>query len=194
MVLHNSSIYACHLFFKKLVEKKKNEVKFDIIPKTNEEYISITYGCNKFIDSYRFLSSSFDSLVEKTLDNDEFNFLKKEFLDKWEYLNKKLAYPHEYFNNINGYKKPVDNLKKESFFSKPKNKYPDDEEIERAKEIIKIFDIKKGEELTQLYLKSDVILLADIFEKFFKVSIKEFDINPLYCLSLPGYIYQCALK
>ena len=49
-------------------------------------------------------------------------------------------------------------------------------------------------ELTELYLKTDVILLADVFEKFIKVSIKEFGINPLYSVSLPGYTWQCGLK
>ena len=51
-----------------------------------------------------------------------------------------------------------------------------------------------GKELTKLYLKSDVILLADVFEKFVKLSTKEYGINPLYWVSLPGYTYQCALK
>ena len=36
--------------------------------------------------------------------------------------------------------------------------------------------------------------MADIFEKFLKVSIKEIDINSLYCVSLPDYTYQCGLK
>ena len=96
-------------------------------------------------------------------------------------------------NSIDDYKKP-DNLKKEDFFSKLKNDYPDDEEIERTKEIIKLFDIKNGEELTKLYCKSDVLLLADVMEKFVKVSFEEYGIYPLYCVSLPGYTYQCALK
>ena len=91
-------------------------------------------------------------------------------------------------------KKPVDNLKRENFFSKLKNDYPDDEEIERTKEIIKIFNIKNGEELSKLYCKSDVILLADVMEKFVKVSFEEHGINPLYCVSLLSYTYQCALK
>ena len=39
-------------------------------------------------------------------------------------------------SSINDYQKPVNNLKKEDFFSKLKNGYPDDEEIERTKEII----------------------------------------------------------
>ena len=51
-------------------------------------------------------------------------------------FNQKLAYPYEYFNSIDDYQKPVDNLKKEHFFSKLKIKCPDDEETERTKKII----------------------------------------------------------
>ena len=205
-IFHNFSNYDCHMFFKKLVDKKKEKVDFDIIPKTNEEYISVTYGCIRFIDSYRFLSSGLDSLVktivdnsnnklkdlkEEIVDNDEIlnivnkileedrtiedlkkdnpeeikeleeallnyigendlKILKIGFPDKRKYLTKKFAYAYEFFNSIDDYQKPVDNLKKEDFFSKLKNKCPDDEEIERTKEIIKIFDIKNGEELTEI--------------------------------------------
>ena len=85
-------------------------------------------------------------------------------------------------------------MEKEDFFSKLKNDYPDDDEMERTREIIKLFNIKDGEELTKLYCKSDVILSADVFGKFVKVSTEEYKINPLYCVSLPGYTNQCALK
>ena len=105
-----------------------------------------------------------------------------------------MAYPYEFFKSIEDYQKPVNNLKKEDFFSKLKNGYPNDEEIERTKEVIKLFNIKNGEELTEIYLKSDVLLLACVFEKFIKVSVGEFGINPLYCVSLPGYTWQCGLK
>ena len=240
-VVHKLSNYDCQLFFKKLVDEKKNIVKIKIIPKTNEEYISVRYGCIRFIDSYRFLLSSLDSLVETLVDNihktlkdlkegivgnDEIlnivkeieedrtikdlkrdypdNFekleeallnymaendpkpLKTEFPDKWRYLTRKLTYPYEYFNSIDHYQKPVDNLKKEDFFSKLKNDCPSDEEIERTKEIIELFNLKNGEELTQLYFKSDVLLLTCVFEKFIKESVNELAINPLYCASLPG--------
>ena len=247
------------MFFKKLVDKKRDEVKFDIIPKTNEEYLSVIYGCVRFIDSYRFQSSSLDSLVktlvdnsnkklkdlkEEIFDNDEIldiinkiekeslnleeddvdmtiknlkkyypeeienleqllleymgendlKILKTGFPDKWKYLTKKLAYPYEFFNRIEDYKKPVDNLKKEDFFSKLKNKCPDDDEVEKTKEIIKKLNIKNGEELTELYLKSDVLLIDCVFEKSIKISVNQYDINPLYCVSLPGYTWQCGLK
>ena len=91
-------------------------------------------------------------------------------------------------------KKPVDNLREEDFFSKLKNKCPDDGEIERTRETIEVFDIKNREELTKLYCKNDVILLADVIEKFVKVSFEEYGNITLYCVSLPGYTYQCALK
>ena len=57
----------------------------------------------------------------------------------------------------------------------------------------KVFGITNGEELTNLYLRSDVNLLTDVFEKIVKVSTKEYSINPLYCVSLPGYAYESAL-
>ena len=216
-------------FFKKLVDRKKDKVDFEIIPKTNEEYISVTYGCIRFIDSYRFLSSGLDSLVKTLVDNshetlknlkkeivdndkildivnqikfivkedeyenisikdlkkyypDKINELEETLLDymgendlkilktgfpeNWKYLTKKLAYPYEFFNSIGDYQKPFDNLENKNFFSKLKNKCPDDEELERTMDIIKKFKIKNGEELTQIYLKSDALLLAYVFEKF----------------------------
>ena len=61
-------------------------------------------------------------------------------------------------------------------------------------DIIKRFNIKNGEELTEINLKSDVLLLTCVFEKFVKVSVGEFRINPLYCVSLPGYTWQGSLK
>ena len=105
--------------------------------------------------------------------------MKKAFPDKWKFLNKKLAYPSEVFNKIDDYKKPVKNLNKENFFRKLKNKCPDDDEIERTKETIQLFDIKNGEELTKLYLKRDVSFLANVFEQFVKVSTEKYGINPL---------------
>ena len=104
-----------------------------------------------------------------------------------------MAYPYEFFKCIADCQKPVDNLTKEDFFSKLKTKCPDDEEMERTKELITVIHIKNGE-LTQIFLKSDVLLLTCVFEKFIEVSINEIDINPLYCVSLPGYTWQCGLK
>ena len=197
LLLHANKVIFFHLhfiilviiivifFLKKLVDKKNDKEKIKIFPETNEEYISVKYGCIKFIDCYRLLSDSLDKLV-KTLDNDDFVILKKEFPDKWQYLNKKLSYPYENFNNIDDYQKSFNIFLKKDFFSKLKIGYPDDSDVERTRETFKVFNTKNGEEESKLYLKSDFILLADNFAKFMKVSNKEFEINPLYRVSLPG--------
>ena len=75
-------------FLKKLVDKKNDKVKFEIIPKTNEECISVRCVSIRFIVSYRFLSSSLDSLV-KTLNDNSHETLKdfeKESVDNDEIL------------------------------------------------------------------------------------------------------------
>ena len=84
IAFHNFSNYDCQMFFKRLVDEKKDNVKFETIPKTNEEYI--VSGCIRFIDSYRFLSEKLDKLV-KDLGEVDFKILKK-FPDKWQYLEK----------------------------------------------------------------------------------------------------------
>ena len=43
-------------------------------------------------------------------------------------------------------------------------------------------------------MKTEIILLVDVFEKFIKVSTKEYEINPLHCVSICSYTYQCGLK
>ena len=107
------------MFFKKLVDKKNDKVNFEIIPKTNEEYISVTYGCIRFIDSYRFLSSGLDSLVKTLVDNSNKTLknLKEEIVDNDEILN--------IINEIIEDDKTVEDLKKD---------YP--EEIRNLKEAL----------------------------------------------------------
>ena len=95
------------MFSEKLVDKKKDKVDFDIIPKTNEEYISVTYGCIRIIDSYPFLSSGLDSLVITVVDhsNKTLKNLKEEIVDNEEIL--------DIVNKIAEEDKTIDDLKKD---------------------------------------------------------------------------------
>ena len=75
---HEFINFVCHMFSKNLVDMKNDKVKFDIIRNTNEQYISVTYGCIRFIDSYRFSSMRSDPFF-KNLNEDDFKILKKKF-------------------------------------------------------------------------------------------------------------------
>ena len=89
VILHNFRNYDCDLFFKTLVDKKKDKVNFKIILKAIEEYIPISYGCITFVDSYRLLSSSLDKLVEPLADNSQKSLknLKKDIVDDNNMIN-----------------------------------------------------------------------------------------------------------
>ena len=80
----------------------------------------------------KYYPEEIENLEEALLNyigENDLKILKTGFPDIRKYLTKKLAYPYEGFNNVDDHQKPVDNLKKEDFFSKLKNKCPDDEEI-----------------------------------------------------------------
>ena len=153
-----------------------------------ENYVSVQRGCLRFLDSYRFLSSSLDKLV-KSLDNlpvmDENGFIDKLF-------KKKLAYPYEYLN-LDNFREPL-NLTKEEYWSTLTQSYPSDDDIKRTQELIDKNKIKNGRELTMLYLKMDVLQLADVFENFVESSTRVYKINPLYSYSLPDYTWKAGLK
>ena len=153
-----------------------------------KNYVSIQVGCLRFLDSYRFLSSSLDEFV-KSLDSlpvmDENGFKDKLF-------KKKLAYPYEYLN-LDNFQEPL-NLTKEDYWSTLTQSYPSDDDIKRTQELIDKNKMKNGRELTMLYLKMDVLQLADVVENFVESSIPEYKINPLYSYSLPGYTWKAGLK
>ena len=186
---HNFSGYDCHLIFEELLTEAYNQnYNPTIIPKSLENYVSVQVGCLRFLDSYRFLSSSLVKLV-KSLDN--FPIMKFEGMSD-DLFKKKLAYPYEYLN-LDNFQEPL-NLTKEDYWSTLTQSYPSDDDIKRTQELIDKNKIKNGRELTMLYLKMDVLQLADVFENFVESSTREYKINPLYSYSLPGYTWKAGLK
>ena len=160
----------------------------EISPKSMENYVSVQVGCLRFLDSYRFLSTNLDKLVKG---KNSFPIMDENGLDD-ELFKTKLADPYEYLK-LSHFQEPL-NLKKENFWSTQKQAYPSDEEINRTQEIIKKFNVKNGQELTMLYLKMDVLQLADVFEHFVEKATLEYSINPSYSGSLPSYTWKAGLK
>ena len=146
-----------------------------LIAKSMENYVSVEVGCLKFLDSYRFLSANLDNINSFPI-MDENGFTDELF-------KKKFAYPYKY-PNLSNTQEPL-NLTKEDFWSTLKQKTPPDEESNRTQEIKK--NVKNGQELTMIYLKMDVLQLADVFENLVEKATLEYGINPLYSYSLPGY-------
>ena len=132
--------------------------------------------------SMQFLNSSLDRLVKNLSDND-FKYLTEEFGSKnLELLKQKGVYPYEYINSFKRFneKKLPD---KECFYRSTKNgttgdnteKLDDhisDKEYLTCKNILDEFGMKNMGDCQDYYLKKDVMLLADVFEKFIETCLK----------------------
>ena len=67
-------------------------------------------------------------------------------------------------------------------------------EYDFAQRVFNAFDCKTLGEYSDLYMKIDVLLLADIFEEFRVKSKESFDLDPCWSVSLPGLVWDAALK
>ena len=68
-----------------------------------------------------------------------------------------------------------------------------DADYMHAKRVCKDFEIKNLGEYHDLYLKSDTLLLADVFENFRKMCLKIYRLDPAKFLSASGLAWQAAL-
>jgi len=213
VIFHNLSGYDAHLFIKQLCHKieginteiellNKNRdkgvkkiplYKFRILAKTSENYISFQFGCLRFLDSYRFLSSSLDNLAKSLIDN-ELKILKEYYPNDndFQLMRYKGAIPYSFYKTHEDFN--VTELLKEQFYDELRDEYVKDEVYERTLNIWNHFKCKNHGDLVDIYLKSDVLLLTDIFESFRDVNLKYFEIDPGHCYSSPGLTWDCGLK
>jgi len=181
---HNFSNYDLHLFIKEL--SKNTHHKLKIIAKNSEEYITLSYGCLKFVDSYRIVQSSLDGCTKSMVTSD-FKILAKHFPNDVDLLKEKGIFPYDYMDNYEKYnEKEFPDYSK--FYSVLNNKNILESEYERGKNIYNSFCKTLGE-YNDLYLKTDVLLLADVFETF----RAKFDLDPAHYLTAPSLTWDRLL-
>ena len=80
------------------------------------------------------------------------------------------------------------------FFISLKDKCISEEEYDRAINIWNVFKIKTLGEYHELYLKTDVLLLAGVFEKFIKTCLNYYGLDPCHYFNAPGLSWDAMLK
>ena len=83
---------------------------------------------------------------------------------------------------------------KESFYSNLNMENIDDIDYRHGNNVFKRFKLKNLGEYHDLYVQSDTLLLADVFENFRKTCLKVYELDPAHFLSLPGLAWQACLK
>ena len=166
VMFHNLSGYDSHMFIKNLGVTEGN---INCIPNNEEKYISFSKDIvvgeytNKngkvvavkqqlrFIDSYKFMPSSLDKLVEN--------------LDKNCCVN-----TGKFYECIS------------------------DDDYKHAHAVWDEFGMKTFKDYHDLYNKSDVLLLADVFENFRDVCMKNYQLDPAWYYTAPGLAWDSCLK
>ena len=205
---HNLAGYDSHLFIKKL---NVTEGNIDCIPNNEEKYISFSKTIktreytnkrgeikNKkfkivFKDSMKFMLSSVEALVNN-LSEDDFKNLEKYFIpEEIKLLKQKGFYPYEYMDNIEKLKDTKPPPQK-AFYSKLTGKGINNYNYNHVLEVWKTCKIKKLKEYHEVYNKTDVLLLADVFEKFRDLCLKNYGLDPAHYYTAPGLAWDAILK
>ena len=137
------------------------------------------------------MSSSLSSLVDNL---DEFPILSKYFKGrKLELLRRKGVYPYDYVDCLGKLdEKQLPPI--EEFYSHLTEEDISEDDYEHAQNVWQEFEIKSMRDYHDLYLESDVLLLADVFENFRNVCLKNYKLDPAWYYTSPGIAWDAALK
>ena len=106
---------------------------------------------------------------------------------------RKGVYPYEYMTDMNKFNENKLPPKKD-FKSTLKIEEISDEEYEHAQNVFNHFEMKDLLDYTNLYVTTDVLILADIFEQFRDSCIRHYELDPAHFYTAPGLSFQAALK
>ena len=209
VIFHNLSGYDANPFIKEL---SAHTDRMGVIAENKEDYVSFSikvkvgtridkYGMEvpvemdlSFINSYRFMSSSLESLVNK-LSGGRHRF---EGVDNYTRKQKSLlirkgVYPYEYMDSwIKFFEVGLPRI--DDFYSKLNVLGISDDDYEHAEKVWEEFGLKSLGEYHDLYLCTDVILLSNVFEKFREVCLENYGLDLAHFYTAPGLAWQMCLK
>ena len=114
-------------------------------------------------------------------------------LDKFIMLLLKGVYPYEYIDEWDKFNEKV-LPGKESFYSNLTLENISEIDYAHANNVFKKFNINNLGEYHDLYVRSDTLLLADVFENFRQSCLENYELDPAHFVSLPGLAWQACLK
>ncbi|GET55718.1 uncharacterized protein LOC110249295 [Rhizophagus irregularis DAOM 181602=DAOM 197198] len=214
VIFHNLSGYDGHIIMQG-IGAMECEDDIDPIPYNMEKYMAFKLGSLRFIDSLQFMKSSFDKLAsnlgaEKCRAQEcsnpqhlwridagrcfahpkNFKITRSQIPPELlEIYLKKGVYPYEYMDDWKKFEK-TSLPPKGAFYSKLNKTHISDKEHEYAQYVWEKAGCKTMQDYHDIYLKTDVLLLADIFQNFREMALKKYGLDPLWYYSTPGFAWD----
>ena len=208
-MFHNLSGYDAHLFIRELSGHTSD---MEVIAKNKEDYISFSIKVSvdsyidkngeekdklielRFTDSFKFMSSSLDSLTINLVGSRKRLFGFEGYSElQYGLLTRKGVYPYEYINFWDRFEEtqlPSMN----AFYSNLNISSISEEDYERAQRVWKEFGMHNLGDYHDLYLRTDVVLLANVLEAFRDTCLKHYKLDPEHFYTSPGLAWHACLK
>ena len=162
--------------------------------KSNLDYLKCTKNEKLFLECYnckqRYKKKLNKDLIKKF--KNTYSFCNND-LNKFILLLRKGVYPYEYMDNWERFNE-TSLPSKESFYSNLNMEDIDDIDYRHGNNVFNKFKLNNLGDYHDLYVQSDTLLLADVFENFRDMCLKEYELDPAHFLSLPGLAWQACLK
>ena len=161
------------------------ESNLDYIKIKNEKLLLKCFNCNTYY------KKKFNKELIKNFKNTH-SFCNND-LNKFILLLRKGVYPYEYMDSWEKFNE-TSLPSKEDFYSNLNMEDISDIDYRHANNVFKGFKLENLGDYHDLYVQSDTLLLADVFNNFRDMCIKEYELDPAQFLSLPGLAWQACLK
>jgi hypothetical protein len=206
VIFHNLRGYDSHLI---LQHAGKLNKEISCIPNTMEKYLSFSVGQCVFLDSLQFTLSSLEALVNnlnKAGDPSVFANFNEEFAcadaELKTLLRQKGVFPYDWFNSVDKLqatslptKAEFDSqLDQATVSGETTQKHISEEDYALAQLVWLKAGCVTFYDYLSLYLKTDVVLLADVFEAFRSVCLKYYGLDPCHYFTAPGFSWDAMLK
>ena len=204
VIFHNLRGYDSHFIIQEIGAIVKNhtyknnkgeekQMNINAIPNNMEKYMAFMLGNHlTFIDSFQFMSSSLEKIVSN-LPKESLKYTSKSFKgEKLDLMVRKGVYPYDYMNSFEKFNHKLPS--KEDFYSILNDQHISNEDYEHAQNVWNKFSLKNMGDYHNLYLKSDILLLADVFEDFRNTCLEYYKLDPCHYFTSPGLSWDAMLK
>ena len=197
VIFHNLKGYDCHFIMQKIGDLVRQDVNIDVgvIASNFEKYIGFRLGNHlTFKDSFSFMSQSLDRLSSNLGDN-EFFYSREAFPndEQFRLMKKKGVYPYDYMDSFRRFsERSLPGI--EDFYSILNDTNISESDYSHAKRVWSAFQIKDLGDYHDLYLRTDVLLLADVFESFRSTCLSHYRLDPCHYFSAPGLSWDALLR